>query len=444
MSANLVKARSYIVFIVGLLVAFGLVVWIEHSSRRSTPATAVVSPIEYSQTLPGVPAARALTEQEQMWARVAWRYFENNTDPVTGLAQSVEKFPSTTMWDTASYLLAVIAAHELKLIDVESFDARIAGALASLQRLPLFDGRLPNKSYHTSTLAMVNYDNSANPRGIGWSATDLSRLLVPLNVLVWRFPQHAQAALAVVGNWDTRLLARNGALFGSRVTADGRTELLQEGRLGYEQYAAKTLELMGLDATSAGSYTEFLTYVNVYDVAVPRDSRDPGQFGGARNYVVSEPYVLDGLEFGWDRNSREFAWRVYEAQRQRFERTGVLTAVSEDHLDRPPYFAYNTVYSDGKRWHTLTDTGADAAAFRTLSVKSAFGWHALYRSTYTSRLIREVENLHEPARGWYAGRYEEGRQPNKAFSANTNAVVLESLAYIYRGPVIRYRGSSTP
>ena len=76
--------------------------------------------------------------------------------------------------------------------------------------------------------------------------------------------------------------------------------------------------------------------------------------------MVSESYILDSLEFGADSVSKIFAHRVYKAQENRFERTGILTAVSEDNVDEAPYFVYNTVFSDGKEWNAITDQGEDA------------------------------------------------------------------------------------
>jgi hypothetical protein len=47
-------------------------------------------------------------------------------------------------------------------------------------------------------------------------------------------------------------------------------------------------------------YHDFLRFVPIYGIDVPTDSRSAAQYQ-AHNYVVSEPYVLDGLEFGWTR-----------------------------------------------------------------------------------------------------------------------------------------------
>lgn len=457
MESNIVKARSSIIFILALLVAFSAIWFIEKSNvtRLSDTRIAVLHTppelianvsqkvellqpvqLEMSADIVALQTPRPLTKQEKQWARIAWKYFKNNTDSRTGLVNSVDKYPAATIWDTASYLLALVSMRKIELLTQKEFDLHVSKALHSLGRIPLFDNALPNKSYNTATLAMVDYQNRPTKAGIGWSAIDLGRLLVPLNVIAWNYPQHMRAVSKVIARWDTTRLTRNGELFGAKMNED-KLQLVQEGRLGYEQYAAKTFNLMGLDVSNAADYRRNLRQTQIYGIQVPYDQRDVRTLH-AQNYVLSEPYVLDGLEFGWDHFSREFAWRIYRVQEERFHRTGVLTAVSEDHVDHPPYFVYNTVFTNGKPWNTLTENGEDAAALRSLSVKAAFGWYALYRSEYTVKLIQTVASLYNPSKGWYAGIYEEGAMPNKSINANTNAVVLESLAYIAHGKILSY------
>jgi hypothetical protein len=444
--SNLVRARGSIVWLLALACAFGAVWWIERESGQALiakepgqgtagPAAPQLAP---STDLPPEPAPRALTPQEQQWARIAWKYFENNLDQSTGLAHSVDGFPSATMWDTGSYLLALLCAEELGLVEKREFDLRMAKALVALEGLPLYGGKLPNKSYDTASLAMTDYRNQPAPAGIGWSAIDIGRLLVPLDAVAWRHPVHTPAVRRVLARWDLSGLAREGQLFAMQALAQGGPQAQQEGRLGYEQYAARSFTLVGLDVENAGDWRNHLRLVTVEGVAVCADDRDPARFG-APNYVVSEPYILAGLEFGWTRNARECAWRALRAQEARWRRTGTLTAVTEDHVDRPPYFVYNSVWSGGREWATVTDKGEDMAPLRTLSVKAAFGWHALLRTEYTAKLVDRVAALNDPARGWYAGLYEEGGKTNQALAANTNAVVLESLAYLQRGRLLKYR-----
>ena len=87
-------------------------------------------------------------------ARTAWRYFERNTDPATGLVRSVEGYPSATTWDVGSSLIAALAARELGLVSAAALDARLDALLRTLETLPLYAGALPNKAYDTSTGAM--------------------------------------------------------------------------------------------------------------------------------------------------------------------------------------------------------------------------------------------------------------------------------------------------
>ena len=182
---GLVRARSHIIFLTGLVTAFGMVGWLEGISmgNAATPE-AIVAPSNDVSIAP----TRALTAQEMQWAQTAWKYFQNNTVPATGLVNSVDNYPASTLWDTSSYLMAVIAAQRLGIIDQTEFDARIFKALDTLAKLPLFEGKLPNKSYNTVSLKMVDYTNQPSEKGIGWSAIDIGRLLVPLNVLTWHYP----------------------------------------------------------------------------------------------------------------------------------------------------------------------------------------------------------------------------------------------------------------
>jgi hypothetical protein len=441
MDSNLAKARSSIVWILAILVAFGAVWWIETTSGKAIADAQQGPRLDTSPDLPSLPAPRALTADETAWARTAWAYFVRNTDPATGLTGSVEGFPSGSLWDIGSSLMALVSAHELGMVPRAEFDERLARALASIAKLPLYANALPNKAYDIRQLQMTDYDNKPTPSGIGWSAIDLGRLLVPLNIVAWRYPAHTPAARAAIARWDTSRLARGGQLQGMTVQAGQAPQLVQEGRTGYEQYAARTLALMGLDVETALDVRPFLRLAEVDGVKLCADSRDPKAFG-APTFVTSDPYILMGLETGFTRSTAECAWRLYRAQEERFRRTGIPTAVAEDNVDRAPWFVYNSAWSGGRDWVAVTEKGDEAPGLRTLSVKAAFGWHALYRNEHTSRLVAAVSALQEPGRGWYAGQYEDTKQPNKSLTANTNAVVLESLAYIARGRLLQVQKES--
>jgi len=287
---------------------------------------------------------------------------------------------------------------------------------------------------------MVTYNNEETLRGIGWSAIDVGRIMVPLNILVWHFPEHTGDVAGVLQHWNIDALINNAQMYGTTVNDAGDTLVLQEGRLGYEEYAAKSFSLISRDVGLAMDYEANTRLVDIYGVQIAADVRKPADFG-ALNYVVSEPYILDGIEYGWDRYSKELSRRVFDVQRARFEETGILTAVSEDNIDQAPYFVYNTVFADGKAWNAVTESGEDASEFRSVSTKAVIGFHALYDDEYTGKLIDHIANNYDEERGWYSGIYESSGMPNKVITANTNGIVLEALHYIQHGPMMSMRAA---
>lgn len=432
---NLIKARSALVFLIGLTLAF----WLVYSLEKWNPAPATLTDatiIDIEDDMDVTRDHRSLTSQEREWAKTAWRYFENNYVPETGMVNSADKYPASTMWDTSSYLLGLIAAQRLRIVDEAEFDKRVSALLTTLATMPLFEDLLPNKSYNTKSMSMVTYNNDQTDRGIGWSAIDVGRIMVPLNILVWQYPKHTGEVGDVLAHWKIDAAIDNAEMIGTAISDAGKTLLLQEGRLGYEEYAAKSFSLISRDVGKAMDYETNSELINIYGIDVAADTRRPSEFG-ALNYVVSEPYILDGIEYGWDRYSKELSKRVFDVQQARFEKTGVLTAVSEDNIDQSPYFVYNTVFADGKKWNAVTESGEDASEFRTVSTKAAIGFHALYEGEYTQQLIAHIGENYDAERGWYSGIYEASGEPNKAITANTNGIILEALHYIEFGPMMR-------
>ncbi|MEM7467649.1 MAG: DUF3131 domain-containing protein [Pseudomonadota bacterium] len=429
---NLTAARHHIIFLCGLTVAFGTVAYLENVDPYKKPAG--IYELETSGVIPAVEHTE-LTPLEQKWAQIAWRYFDRNYQTETGLVNSVDQYTATTLWDTSSYLLGMISAYRLGVIEEQDFHTRLGKALESMADLPLFEETLPNKSYNTISLAMVDYTNQESEQGIGWSALDIGRVLVPLNIVVWNYPQHVDAVKNILQAWDFEAMLRDGVLYGAEVDEEGNTNYVQEGRIGYEEYAAKSLSLMGYDVSKALAYADYLEFETINGFDIPTDTRIP-EIYHAHNYVVSESYILDGLEFAWDYRSKEFAYRVYKAQEARYTKTGQLTAVSEDNIDQAPYFVYNTVFTSGKAWNAITETGEDASEFRTISTKAAIGWHLLYDTDYTQKLVEKVEGLYDEEKGWYSGWYEIKNRPNKAITANTNGIILEALAYKQFGKLV--------
>lgn len=428
----LLLARSHIAMVAGLIGGLALVFWMDGIDLSPPPADPM-APFAGVEPL-AVAAPRAPDEAEMQAAAVAWRYFSNNISAETGLVASVDGYPSTTMWETGALIDAVVAAERLGLITADEAGARLARTLDSLSRLPLTSAGLPNKAYDIRSLQMVTYKNEPTETGIGWSALDIGRLLAALDVAERAHPDLAGKVQRLLAGWNTAELLSGGELIGGNIK-NGALDMHQEGRIGYEQYAAKAMLAQALDATAAMDLTGQLAVRDVSGLPVPGDTRLNRNM--VPSLTTSEPYLLDGLEFGFDTRSQLFASQVYRAQERRFDETGILTAVSEGHIDAAPYFAYGTVWGGGQPWAVLTSDGQRLDSKRTVSTKAAFGWDALFDTAYTGRLVGSVADLAVPDRGWMEGRYELDGTPNTSITANTNATVLAAIAFRKAGPLMQ-------
>jgi len=150
---------------------------------------------------------------------------------------------------------------------------------------------------------------------------------------------------------------------------------------------------------------------------------------------MSEPYIMLGLETGYRSPdlSRQAA-QVLAAQSARYQRTGLVTAVTEDALPDPPwYFYYYSVWHNGKAFVVEgPGEGKEVDKPRWVSSKAAFAWNAVLPNPYTQLVLRTVQPGGTPS-GWGAGVYEGTLKPTGVPSLNTAALIMESALYMSRG-----------
>ena len=383
-------------------------------------------------------------------AKAAWAYFEAHTQESTGLANAVGDFPSTTMWDTAAYLSALVSARELGIITKQEFDRRTIKLLATLRSLDLFRGEMPNKVYHTKTAAKVAYNNK--PGEVGYSGMDVGRLLVWLKIIEQRYPYLANAADNVPLRWNfCNAVSDHGYIHSAGVDPKtGQTTRYREGRLGYEEYAAKGYGLWGFKTTRASRAFPF-EIQEIYTIHVPFDGRDPRSTGQS-NYVLSEAYFLDGIEMNFDKPDdksgdpfvfsngwrAEFSMHIYMAQQKRFEKEGILTARTEHQVEGSPYFVYDSVFADGYNWNTQDPKGGFHPERAAIAAKGALSMWALYDTPYTDELFNAVSDLYDPEKGFDEGLYENGSGPIPLQTANNNGIILAALLYKVQGPILKW------
>jgi hypothetical protein len=438
---GLLAGRSHLAVLLGLALA----ALTAAAVRRVVPDAPALTRFETiappASELPLRPLG-PLDQREWTLARAAWRWFERNTDRATGLAPGVAGHGAATLWDLGSQLLALLSAEDLGLVTRAEASARLARALRSLAALPLCDGALPNKAYDVRTLAMVRYDGSAAEGGIGWSALDVARALLPLSIVARRHPELAPLVRRAVSRWRLEALSDGASLRGASRGAGGALELRQEGRFGYEQHAAKALVAWGIPAARALDWRAHVAFTRVGGQDLPHDARRPRDHGGAPSALVAEPFLLDALEHGLDAVNLPVARALLAAQARRHAAIGRLTAPSEDALDRPPWFSYSALVNGEDTWTAVGPDGAPAPGALTFSTKAAVAWGVLFEGEYPARLLAAAAELVAPGGGLYAGRYDASGEVNRALSLNTSAVVLEALAYRVRGPAVRAIGGA--
>jgi hypothetical protein len=378
------------------------------------------------------PTTATAKEQRELMmksARAAWAYVARNSSPA-GFAGATDVYPFTTVWDLASTLASVYSARELGIITAAQYRTAMDHALATLEKASLYDHAAFNKLYSAQTGVMVGRDTRPTSKGYGWSAIDHGRMLIWLRLVAQRDTALAARAQAIVSRLDMNRLVADGYLNGEDVDPRrGKKRVYQEGRIGYEQYAANGFALWGASPSLALDLSANARLVVVNGQTVVADRR-------GSDLLTSEPFVLMGLELGWEAPYwRTLSLAMLAAQEAQSKTTGRLTMVSEDALPDPPtFFYYYLLYRNGKTFVVTTPGGKESPGYpRWVSAKAAFGYHALAPGDYTWRAVQAVQPGSGKGGGWSAGVYEGTGRSARAYNLNSAAVVLESAAYAARG-----------
>lgn len=383
-----------------------------------------------------------LTPKEILWAKVAWRYFQNNTNTGIGLVNGSDKQPIFTVWQAGDYLAAMVSARELGLIEEQEFDTRVSYLLGFLSSMDLADGKLPNKAYNAITGRMVNYGNQ--PDNIGWSAVDIGRLLMWMKITGQRHPKFQEYLDKVALRWNYCDVIDNCGQLSGRYRNKSETSKYQEGRLGYEQLAGAGFAVWGFNSSLSGNVPATET-TTILGLPLQFDARD-ARTTGVQTPVLTMPHVFMGMELGWrnpaaDRfgqrtdtpSLQELADQVYRVQEARYLKDKVFTARSDYQVRTEPYQVFNSVFAAGYPWNTIDSEGKEYPRLSLVSTRAAFGMWVLWPTPYTDQLIEVVQSMYDKDRGWFEGRIEASGAPQQNITLATNAAVLEALLFKVKG-----------
>lgn len=374
-----------------------------------------------ARSMPDRDAAAMLPDEDSVYARAArtaWSFMDRNYQPATGFVKSQNDYADVTTWDVASAIAGHYAARRLDLLDESEYHSRLNRLLNSLATVELYDGRMLNRSYSAET------GEATAAQGMGWSATDIGRLLIWLEILRRHEPRQRAAVERVVARLRLSDVVEDGYMRGETVDSTGVARGFLEGRIGYEQYAARGLAFWGHAPEYALELHRNAQEVDLWGYTLLQDGR-------GLDRLNSEPFVMMGLEMGWDAATRELAENVLGVQEERYRRTGQITMVSEDAVAVPPYyFYYYCIYCNGQPFVVdVAEPGKHLDEPRWVSTKATFGWHTLWPSDYTRRAMRAIEPAHNAERGWSSGVFEGTGESTETQDINTAAIILTSALY---------------
>lgn len=370
---------------------------------------------------------KKLNDEEKNFGRIAWKYFNNNYIPKTGLVPATQGGEAVTLKDMGDYMMALVSAWELRIVDSSTFDSRMKSFIGYLDNMELSDEHLPYKYYNVKTGSASHLKK--------WDPIDIGRFYAFVNKIIFDYPLYHQHLKEALNRWELKNMVFKGHLY----QMNEKNEKVPVGRLGSEEYASKNLERVGCDLTESLLYNDFVKFENVNGEQVAVDTRE-NKSKILETKVENDFYLLDGLECGWDINSKELCYRLYLAQKRRNSERHILVACAETYNDKGSDVLHNTIFADRGAWKCFHDDGREDETLRITAVKTAFAWKALYKDGYAERVFNGIKALKDPENGWYEGMYENTSVPVKVFSSSTNATVLEALNFRANGRLLKFQG----
>ena len=379
---------------------------------------------------PGTSDPDALSADEMLAdARQAWTYFERFSVPASGLCidtadvqeDGVWLHSEMTMWDLGSLIAAVMAAHELGLISDMDFVIRSELLVRALPVVRVGEWRLPAEVISSTTGAPLSED---------FNACDTGRLLSVLHTLD-AYPLTRGIAEQKIAGWDLAAVVRDG-----HVHSVVKGRLVDRFRSHCAHYTARAFRDRGIDAASPYEVPGMAAGTD-HDMRLLLALVGLGPLG-------AEPLLLEALEMGLSEPSDFLADVLFAAQSREYESSGRLVCLSEAPINREPWFTYQglNVASSEDRWMVSAasaDGRFNTPAFRAetlmVNTKAAYLWVAARPSAHATLLARHVRNRARiEGMGFSPGVFAASGKGMPGYAdVNTNAIILQAIAYILRG-----------
>ncbi|TNJ48380.1 DUF3131 domain-containing protein [Phaeobacter sp. B1627] len=356
-------------------------------------------------------------------AAVAWRYFEEFTNPKTGLCPATVNFApggqlleAVTMWDVGSQINALVAASQIGLIDDKGLETAISRILPNIAGRVSDGRRLPQGWIRTDRIRWGNRD---------FDGSDAGRLLSALDNLR-RNSDFGDRLQELVASYDFEQIIIGGEVF-SVLEGELKSTYISHSA----HYAARAFRRWGFEVNSP---YEVLAGRSEADgqMALLESASRIGPFG-------AEPLLLEAMELGMSPESAYLADVLFSAQLEEYEETGRLVCVSEGPINKSPWFLYQGLQLDAAPRTWAIDSVDLEPEYRTrafveenlvVSSKAAFLWSAYKPQEYSELLRDHVRRIAKTRNGYASSIFVKSGMPTSSYSdLNTNSVILQAIAH---------------
>lgn len=361
-------------------------------------------------------------------AKSAWKYFQmwnaGSQTIIPGTAYISDGkllgYPLVTMWDVGSFVLAYCSAYLLGLITDSDLNNKTAQIISLLHHHTM--------TYGGSKLPQIEISSTIFPsKRSGFDASDVSRLLIALKILD-NLTLGKSKISTLVSTWDFSPVIKNRMVSSVK---DGKIEPSHE--TSYTGYTARGYQLWGYGAkfetrqNSSMSREQKIAFIKSLAL---------------KGRIATEPNTNEVIELGETETLRLTLDILLAAQIKRFKSLGALTCVSEGILDQEPWFTYQACQLDlsGEDQWVVDTVNSETSVvarrkgdvLRAISTKGCFMWHAVRPGAYSSALLHCARTKANTGKiGFASGIYETNLKAMTCSDINTNAAILESLAYLH-------------
>jgi hypothetical protein len=358
-------------------------------------------------------------------AQTAWAFFQPGVgvDTKTGLpfAGGVG-FRAFTDWDLGAYIQAIIDAQEIGVVTVN-------GTWGSCNRINMVLTFLENRPLNATTNWPFWFYNATDGQGFLENSTyasnsvdivDTGKLFVALHNLTVYNSSLIQPIDSMVLSGRSNYTALLPIIEGWASANDPYAYYAVSGFADFwpKQLGNVPSQIMTNIANSST--------VSTFGVTLPDVE------------ITSEPLLLSIFELQ-NNDSRLITLmnETYQAQEAYYEQTGVYAAWSEGSSPGNGYVYEWIVAPNGDMWQI---TNASQFYFDGMSpvifYKAAFGFLALYNTTYALQIVISLEQaLPTPKNGYYDGMDTSGTLDAGNPGSDTNSLILDAaLNYIQSNP----------